>query len=245
MKRVLLIQIRDDAMREHEYFAVQEKIGDIVSVVPFDIFSRLLVEEDFVSVDAIVVGGSGKYCVSEHEIQKEIENLEWFLREARARGIPMFAICFGHHLLAEALGGTVAQDRARQETGVCDVTVTDAGATDALFSSAPRVFGAQEGHKDHVTMLPPGAVLLASSALSPIQAFTFSGTLIYSVQFHPELSAHDVQTRLDFYASHYTRNGTSDAGHADSAVTPTRVEDTPEATSIFVAWAEAVANRSK
>jgi GMP synthase (glutamine-hydrolysing) len=236
--QILLVQIRQDAMREHEYEAIREKMAlEQSEFISWDIFSSLVPPEMLSSFDAMIIGGSGGYCVSEWTIPRELEAIERAIHEMRALKRPILGICFGHQLLAHALGGTVEMDKDRQETGTFDIACTDAAATDPLFASLPKTFLAQEGHKDHVTQLPPGAVLLATTPTSINQAFVMPGERIYGVQFHPELSKADVGTRLAYYREEYARQhlmiGVSDVGvngkGDDFADILSRTQETPDA----------------
>jgi GMP synthase (glutamine-hydrolysing) len=60
------------------------------------------------------------------------------------------------------------------------------------------VFEAFTGHKEAISQLPAHAVLLASSAACPVQAFRV-GANVYATQFHPELDADGLCTRIDVY----------------------------------------------
>jgi GMP synthase-like glutamine amidotransferase len=95
------------------------------------------------------------------------------IRDAQARGIPQFGICFGNQTMAHALGGTV--ERAREpEIGWYDV-VTD---VPEVIAAGPWL----QWHYDVVTV-PPGAEELARSSVGP-QAWRLGRSLC--TQFHPE-----------------------------------------------------------
>ena len=83
--------------------------------------------------------------------------------------------------------------------------LTDAGRDDPLFGQLPPTFAAQAGHEDHVVELPPDAVLLASSARVPEQAFRFAGQPIYCTQFHPELDRAAMMERVVAYPEYVAR----------------------------------------
>ena len=57
------------------------------------------------------------------------------------------------------------------------------------------------GHKEAVSRLPAGAVLLAGSTTCPVQAFRL-GRHVYATQFHPELDAEGLVHRLMIYRDH-------------------------------------------
>lgn len=240
--KMLLVQIRQDAMAEHEYAAILEKMQmPAEQLVPWNIFESLTPPAAIATFDAMIIGGSGAYCVSEWTIPKELEAIESAIREVRSLALPILGICFGHQLLAHALGGVVTMDRARQETGTYEISCSDEAADDEIFSHLPKTFLAQEGHKDHVTVLPPGAIHLASSPSSENQAFVMPGERIYGVQFHPELSRADVATRLEYYRQEYARHhvvDTSDAGASgkgrdDFSDILTHTKETPDAEGVL------------
>lgn len=233
MLKVLLVQIRKDVMKEHEYRCVLEKLDvSAQELVVWDIFDRLLEPKDLLGYDAIILGGSGAYCVSEKEIPEEIASLERCIVAAREQKIPLLGICFGHHLIAEALGGSVVQDRERQEVGTFPLIHTVRASQDPIFSHLPHIFFAQEGHKDHVVALPPGAVHLALTSNSRFQAFTFPGEPLYSVQFHPELDRKDVLSRVEYYRSAYVTpssdEGVTDAGAGERSSYDEIIDHTKE-----------------
>ncbi|MEY4722941.1 MAG: hypothetical protein RLZZ324_454 [Candidatus Parcubacteria bacterium] len=155
---------------------------------------------DIAAADAVIVSGA-KWSVWE-DVPNQPALVE-VLKEARARRMPMLGICFGEQLLAHVFGGTVVADKPHGEWGTFDMTLTDAAESDALFSGMPRTFPAQCAHNDQVTALPPGATLLAGSALCPVQAFAIQDQGIYGVQFHPERSRADYVSILDIRGQKY------------------------------------------
>lgn len=112
--------------------------------------------------------------------------LKSLIREVVAAEIPYFGICLGGQLLAAALGARVVSNRW-EEVGNFQVVLNAAGETDRLFRGIPASFPAFQWHHDSFD-IPSDAVLLASSALCPHQAFRV-GTSAWGVQFHPEVTA--------------------------------------------------------
>ena len=82
--------------------------------------------------------------------------------------------------------------------GAVPVTLTDAGAADPLLEGMPRAFDAFVGHKEACAVLPPTAVLLASTPGCPVQMFRVR-TNLYATQFHPELDHEGIVTRIRIY----------------------------------------------
>lgn len=101
------------------------------------------------------------------------------------RDVPMLGVCFGHQMIAHALGGRVEKNPKGWEVGTQEVELTDAGAADPLFHGFPRRFAVMESHQDIVVDPPAGAVVLAGNAKAANQSFALGDT-IRTVQFHPE-----------------------------------------------------------
>lgn len=122
------------------------------------------------------------------------DRLDWseataaWLRAAVAAGVPVLGVCYGHQLLAHALGGRVDDHPRGREVGTVAIECLPAAATDDLFATAPARFRAHVTHQQSVLALPPGAVVLARSAHDPHQAVRFAPNA-WGVQFHPEFSA--------------------------------------------------------
>lgn len=124
--------------------------------------------------------------------QEWSERTAAWLRDAAEDGMPVFGICYGHQLLAHALGGRVGDHPRGREMGTVDIEVLPAAADDPLFGGAPGCFAAHATHLQTVLEPPPGAVVLATSGHDDCQAFRWGGHA-WGVQFHPEFSASHMQ----------------------------------------------------
>jgi GMP synthase (glutamine-hydrolysing) len=107
---------------------------------------------------------------------------EELVRHIAAAHVPLFGICFGHQLLAQALGGEVRRNPRGREIGTVRV---ERRADDGLFAGLPRVFDVNATHVDSVAVVPPGAEVLATTSLDECAAFRI-GPHLRAVQFHPE-----------------------------------------------------------
>lgn len=107
-----------------------------------------------------------------------------WLRDAAHADVPILGICFGHQLLAEALGGHVTKNPRGRQIGTVKITLTPAAKHDHVFSREGHML-ANATHVDSVSELPKGAEHLASSPLDPHAAFRFRRA--WGVQFHPEI----------------------------------------------------------
>jgi GMP synthase (glutamine-hydrolysing) len=127
-----------------------------------------------------------------------------WIRENRDR-VPMLGVCFGHQLIAHALGGRVDWSATGPEYGTIAITTTALARGDALFQQLPGQFLAQSAHHQTVTKLPAGSVTLAEGS-SGIQAARF-GRQTWGVQFHPEYSREQNRVLLEVF-----RDGLAEGG---------------------------------
>lgn len=118
---------------------------------------------------------------------------EAFLRDVVACDTPTLGICFGHQILAQALGGEVQKNPRGREIGTLTIEQT---APDSIFEGVPASFEANGTHIDTVVRLPHGAVSLARSPLDDYQAIRFTETC-YGVQYHPEMDADVIRAYLE------------------------------------------------
>lgn len=123
---------------------------------------------------------------------------DWIERLVMAQ-VPYLGICFGHQMLAQALGGRVDYHPGGREIGTVPIELAPAAAADPLFSGMPARFAAHAVHAQSVRDLPPGAIRLAGNDFEPTHAFRV-GTRAWGIQFHPEF---DVE-RMGVYVDHLT-----------------------------------------
>jgi len=118
-----------------------------------------------------------------------------WLRGAVESGRPILGVCYGHQLLAHALGGRVDDHASGREVGTVEIERLDAADGDPLLGPAPPRFAAHASHQQTVIELPPGAVGLARSAHDPHHAVRYAPR-VWGLQFHPEFSAEIMQGYL-------------------------------------------------
>jgi GMP synthase (glutamine-hydrolysing) len=140
----------------------------------------------------IVVTGSSA-MVSQREPWSE-RTAAWLAR-AVERETPVLGICYGHQLLAHALGGSVGRNPRGREIGTVVVRSLAPAQRDPLLGVWGAAEPAHVTHLESVLALPAGAVRLAESDLDPVQAFS-AGPRAWGVQFHPEFDADTVRTYL-------------------------------------------------
>jgi GMP synthase (glutamine-hydrolysing) len=101
-------------------------------------------------------------------------------------GVPVLGICYGHQLMARALGGEVAATGQR-EYGATSLSLDERGAG-LLLQDLPPTDTVWMSHGDAVTQAPGGFRVTASTDQIPIAAMEDPSHGMYSVQFHPEVS---------------------------------------------------------
>jgi GMP synthase (glutamine-hydrolysing) len=184
---VILVLRAGDAPPEvaeaHGEFAewIERAVGDTWSGAweEYDLRSSLPLP-DFASVAAIIITGS---IASVTERAPWMLRTEAYLREVVAAETPLLGICFGHQIMAQALGGEVQRNPRGREMGTVEVTRM---SDDPLFDGIPAVLGANASHVDTVVKLPHGARILATTSLEEHAAVAF-GASARGVQFHPEI----------------------------------------------------------
>lgn len=138
--------------------------------------------------DGVVLTGSAlNLWKGEPESRRQVE----LAREIYRSNVPFFGSCWGIQVAAAAAGGEVRPNPRGREMGFARaITKSEAGTCHPLLAGRPAIFDAPCSHLDEVATLPPDATLLASNAVSVVQAaeFRFEGGMFWGVQYHPEFS---------------------------------------------------------
>lgn len=131
--------------------------------------------------DAYLVTGSR---FSAYDQENWIKALKEFVRSLQQNYVPCVGICFGHQLIAEALGGKVIKNAAGWGIGKAEFKICQ---HPHWMTEKVEKFTIRVSHQDQVVKLPAEAELFASNHFCPIGGFTV-GSHIFCLQGHPEFN---------------------------------------------------------
>jgi GMP synthase (glutamine-hydrolysing) len=159
------------------------------------------------------------------------------IENALKAGRPVLGVCLGSQLLAAALGANVRR-AAHKEIGWYPVTLRPEARDDRLLRELPEEFAekfvACHWHSD-IFDLPPGAVALASSELTELQAFRY-GENAWGLLFHAEMTQRIVAALVSEFGDGLKRVGID--GDEILASAPRHLADLGKiAETIFGRWA--------
>ncbi|KAG9311387.1 class I glutamine amidotransferase-like protein [Chiua virens] len=144
------------------------------------------------------------------------EDIEWINKLvayvqhilASKPALKVFGICFGHQIIARALGGSCVPNNGRWEVAVTTIQLTPLGR--AIFGTDQ--LDIQQMHRDHVPTVPPTAYLLGATDVTPNQGMVvfdhvpedlasphipLTSIRVLTLQGHPEYTESFVSTLLD------------------------------------------------
>ena len=141
-------------------------------------------------VDGVVFTGSGVAWATD---AAEAAPLRDAMEIVFAAGRPTWGSCNGMQLASVVLGGAVAASPNGMEIGLArklNLTAPD----HPMMAGRTPPFAVPCIHRDEVTRLPEGAVLIASNTHSPVQAMAYarSGVDFWGTQYHPEMTVEDI-----------------------------------------------------
>ena len=152
-----------------------EMFEQLLAGYGFDFATWRVVDMEFPTAvdeaDGWLITGSKHGAYEDHPFIKPLED---FIRASYAEKVPMVGICFGHQIIAQALGGRV--EKYPKGWAV--------GATDYDFQGKPVRLNAW--HQDQVVAVPDSAKVVGSNAFCENAALIY-GDQIYTVQAHPEI----------------------------------------------------------
>ncbi|MBV7409691.1 glutamine amidotransferase [Maritimibacter sp. DP1N21-5] len=207
MKPFLILQLRPERVASDDEFAAILTKGGLdrgeVRRIELD-HEDLPLGLDPADFAGIIVGG-GPGCVSdppeakdpvEARIEAQILSL---MPKITDRDLPFLGCCYGIGILGQHLApGSVSKDHYGEAVGPSTCRVTVEGRADPLLTGLPDAFDAFVGHKEALDRLPAGVVRLVTSGPCPNQMVRFARN-VYATQFHPELDAQGLETRIGVY----------------------------------------------
>ena len=186
---------------------------------------------DHTEFDGVVVTGSRS---SVYWDEAWIPPLVDYVAEAADSGCPVLGVCYGHQVLAEALGGRVA-GMDGFEIGYNEIRQV---REDPLFDGIDESFTAFTTHGDAVVELPPSATLLAENDRG---VHAFRDGRCWGVQFHPE---YDAETAREVTDGKREQIGDARVDAVLDSITPEAYDAACEAKALFenfTAYAERLA----
>ncbi len=168
----------------HAIDEVKDELGEYA-----ELFERLLAGHDFIFSRYMVVDGVYPTSVDEadgwlitgskHGAYDDLPWIAWledFIRAIRDDGRPLVGVCFGHQIIAQALGGKVEKYHGGWAVGFQDYDFAD--------GSHMRL---DAWHQDQVTQLPEGATVTVRNSFCK-NAGLLIGDKIMTIQPHPEFT---------------------------------------------------------
>jgi GMP synthase (glutamine-hydrolysing) len=142
-----------------------------------EIVRHTISEDELLQLDPIAIvlsGGPASVLEPDHPFMD---------REILSLDIPILGICYGMQLMAQMQGGVVKKGRSG-EYGPASIEITRSAG---IFQNMESPLHVWMSHGDHVTDVPEGFQVLASTRDCPIASMVDDGGKRYGIQFHPEV----------------------------------------------------------
>ncbi|OAN40445.1 glutamine amidotransferase-related protein [Microbacterium sp. H83] len=202
MVSLLYVCVRPElGAADAEHASFRRALGvDVVDRL--DLLSERLDPARLARYRGVVVGGSPFNVSDAHKSSEQLRveaDLQRLAQSAIDRDIAAFFTCFSIGVVTRMLGGEVTSDTPESASATV-IETTEAGAADPVFGPSSPALTVFTAHKESAVGVPDGAVLLATNAACPVQAYRV-GTHLYAAQFHPEPTPRDFADRMTFYRS--------------------------------------------
>ena len=133
------------------------------------------------AADGWLITGSRHGAYEDHPWIKPLEQL---IRDIQASGRPLVGICFGHQIIATALGGKVEKYPGGWAVGRVE------------YDCNGKTIGLNAWHQDQITRLPEGARVLGGNAFCKYGIVAYGDT-IWTIQPHPEYGADFIEGLME------------------------------------------------
>lgn len=154
-----------------------------------------------------------------------MEPLKLFLVTLREKNIPVFGICFGHQIMAEAFGGSARMADKGFVVGARE------------YIQGQQKFLAHAMHRDQVFDIPPGAKVTATSTYCPVAALDYDFPA-QSVQFHPEFQKPLVADAINIFTGNLLT--AEEAAASKDSIAETNVESNLYAMQVVTFFRDAL-----
>lgn len=171
-----------ESIPSHEYF-FEKRFHSVDPNIILKVFRTLDGElpEHPAADELYLITGSNNAA---YDVLPWIRELQEWIRKAAARKVHLVGICFGHQIIAQALGGRVERYAGGWGVGIREMEVLDADMFPYFPDKKMRLI---VNHHDQVTQLPEGAIPLATSDFCRYEGFRI-GHHILTFQGHPEFT---------------------------------------------------------
>ena len=189
MKKLLIIKTGDTfpeikaAHGDFEDMFASSLEGIDVDITVYDARDQLPLPE-LNDYSAVIITGSHSMVT---DCEPWSERLLPYIKEMLTTRTPTLGVCYGHQLIAKALGGEIDFHPEGPQAGSTEITLTEAGKTDQLLGASPDAFKVNAGNSQRISKLPNEAIVLAGNDFEPHQAVKF-GEAMWGLQFHPEFN---------------------------------------------------------
>ncbi len=189
---------------------INEKLSDRFDPYPV-MFARLLnrAEQDLEYQPYSVIRGEMPDSIhdcdgwlitgSRHGAYEKLDwmlTLEGFIRELYSAAVPLVGICFGHQIIAQALGGEVVKSDSGWGIGLQTYEINKPMG---WMAEAPEQVRIYSFHQDQVSLLPAAASIFSSSEFCPYAGLSYEDSII-SIQAHPEFEEAYELALIDMYS---------------------------------------------
>lgn len=157
-----------------------QKSCESCKVTSFDVVSDSISKVDPNQYDLIAITGAKASAYDEIEW---IVNLKHWIKSAIANTkVRFFAVCFGHQVVAEAMGGKVEKNSRGWEVGWQQIDLNTLGKSLFPGKSGLRI---NQMHQDVVTVAPTGFSIFASTDVCENHGMCYEDRVV-TIQGHPE-----------------------------------------------------------
>ena len=143
-----------------------------------------------------------------------MELLEDFIRKLYDDSVPLVGICFGHQIIAQALGGKVVKSDRGWGIGLHRYQIDEARD---WMGDVPEQVGIYAFHQDQVERLPPQASVFSSSEFCPYAGLSY-GESIITIQAHPEFEEDYELALIDTFGGNRVPQAIADEAREDIRV---------------------------